>query len=27
VLVGTPAADYSPRERPAVPLDDLRVVR
>jgi len=27
VLVGTPAAEYSPRERPAVPLDDLRVVR
>lgn len=27
VLVGTPAGDYTPRERPAVPLDDLRVVR
>lgn len=27
VLVGTPAAEYTPRARPAVPLEDLRVVR
>lgn len=27
VLVGRPAPDYTPRERPAIPLDDLRVRR
>ncbi|MFM8304267.1 MAG: nitroreductase family protein [Actinomycetota bacterium] len=27
VLVGTPAPDYTPRPRPAVPLDELRVLR
>ena len=27
VLVGNPAPDYTPRERPSVPLDDLRVHR
>ena len=27
ILVGSPSPDYTPRVRPPVPLDDLRVAR